>query len=171
MNEYSNYWKALTFAFKKYGNLKRKSEEIPYVVHPIRITAILRAAGFSEFEDEDIMIAALFHDLIEDTETSLEDIENYYGKKVASIVNELSKPEHADKDEWLKSFKTASNEAKIVKMVDRIDNLMDINIGYWSTERKKSYAKQGRIILETCEHVNEDIALELKRVIQNILSD
>ena len=171
MKEYSNYWKALTFAFKKYGNLKRKSDDIPYVVHPIRITAILRAAGFSENEDEDIMIAALFHDLIEDTETSLRDIENNYGKKVASIVKELSKPEHEDKDEWIKSFKTTSNEAKIVKMVDRIDNLMDLNISYWSAERKKSYAKQGRLILETCGHVNEDIALELKKAIQKILND
>ena len=65
MKEFSNYWKALTFAFKNYGDLKRKSGNIPYIVHPIRITSILRAAGFSEFKDEDIMIAALFHDLIE----------------------------------------------------------------------------------------------------------
>lgn len=171
MKEYSKYWNALTYAFKNYGDLKRKSDDIPYVVHPIRMTAILRAAGFSEFDDDDIMIAALFHDLIEDTETSSEDIENNYGKKVASIVKELSKPEHGDKDEWLKSFKNMSNEAKLVKMVDRIDNLMDINVSYWSTETKKSYAEQGKIIIETCGHVNEEIALELKRAIQNVLSN
>ena len=64
MKDYSNYCRAITFAFSKYGELKRKSQNIPYVVHPIRINAILRAAGFNENDNEEMMIAALFHDLI-----------------------------------------------------------------------------------------------------------
>ena len=48
MKEYTNYWNALTYAFKNYGELKRKSNDIPFVVHPIRMTAILKAAGLKE---------------------------------------------------------------------------------------------------------------------------
>lgn len=171
MKEFSNYWKALTFAFKNYGDLKRKSGNIPYIVHPIRITSILRAAGFSEFEDEVIMISALFHDLIEDTDMTFEDISNQYGEKVASIVLELSKPENGDKDDWLRAFNKMSHQAQIIKMVDRIDNLSDMDVGSWSIKKRKSYAEQAKIILETCGKAHSELALVLKSVIENILSD
>ncbi len=169
MKAFSNYWKALSYAFLKYGKLTRKLADIPYVVHPVRITSILRAAGLSEFTHEDTMIAALFHDLVEDTDTTLEEIRNQFGSKVASIVEEVSKPEQGDKDEWLRSFKYASKEAKIVKMADRIDNLMDMDISSWSNEKKKSYAEQGKIILKNCGNAHAKLARELKSVIEKVL--
>jgi len=66
MKNFSNYWKALTFAVEKYGGLTRKNMKTPYIVHPLRVVSILRSAGYSEFEDEDLMISALLHDLIEE---------------------------------------------------------------------------------------------------------
>ena len=99
--DFSNYWNALSFSFRKYGNLKRDifsyPYKIPYVVHPIKIISILRAYGFNEFENEELIISALFHDLIEDTDTYLEDIEKEFGSNIASIVNELIKPENVKK--------------------------------------------------------------------------
>ncbi len=174
MKEISNYWKALTFAAKNHGIKTRKDNETPYVIHPMRITAILRAAGFSEFKNEDLMMAALFHDLIEDTETSLNDIKNQFGKKSASIVEELTKPEDDDKgskEKWLKSFDKASKEAKIIKMADRIDNLMDMNLDIWPIEKQKSYAEQGKIILEKCGDAHSELAIKLKSVINKILEN
>ena len=166
MKDYSNYCNAITFAFSKYGELKRKSQNLPYVVHPIRITAILRAAGFTENENEDLMIAALFHDLIEDTETPLEEIEAQFGTKIASIVMELTKPEKGNKEVWLKSFESASNEAKIIKMADRLDNLIDMTSESWKIKKQKSYAEQAKIILEKCGSVNDEIALKLNEEIE-----
>ena len=170
MKDFSNYYKALKYAFTNYGDLKRRSGA-PYIIHPIRMTSILRAAGFTEFENEDIMIAALFHDLLEDTDTSITHIANQFGNKVASIVKELTKPEQVDKNEWLKSFGAMSKEAKIIKIIDRIDNLMDMSIDYWSIKKQKSYAKQGKIILEKCGKAHSELALLLKNTIENILSD
>ncbi len=171
MKEFSNYWKALTFAAKNHGITLRKDKKTPYLVHPLRIVSILRAAGFSEFNCEEMMIAALFHDLVEDTGVSLEEIRKYFGDKVASIVKELTKPKNGKKEEWLKSLDTTSKEAKIIKMADRIDNLMDMNIDIWSVEKQKSYAEQGKIILEKCGNAHSELALNLKKVIDDILGN
>ena len=168
MKDFSNYWRALTYAVDKYKTLTRKHGP-PYIVHPIRMTSILRAVGFSEFVQEDMMIAALLHDLLEDTDITVEEIRNQFGKKVASIVKELTKPEQINKDEWLKSLETASNEAKIIKMADRIDNLMDMNSGVWSIEKQKSYAEQGKIILEKCGSAHSDLAFKLNETIEKVL--
>jgi len=171
MNEITNYWKALTFAAKNHGIKTRKDKETPYFAHPVRTAAILRAVGFSEFQNENLMIAALLHDLVEDTPITLNDIRKNFGEKVALIVKELTKPEKGDKEEWIRSFENASEEAKIIKMADRIDNLMDMDIDIWSTEKQKSYANQGKIILEQCGKANAELALKLKDVIKNALTN
>lgn len=167
MKDYTKYWRALTFATKHYGDLTRKSSAIPYIIHPIRITSILRAAGFDEFKDEDIMISALFHDLIEDTDTTPDLIESEYGAIVASVVNELSKPKRGSKEDWLKTFENASKEAKIVKMADRIDNLLDMEMG--PIEKRKSYAEQAKLIVKYCGNADVKLARKLQEIIDNIL--
>lgn len=172
MKEFTRYWKALTYAFINYGENKRKSMDVPYAVHPVRITTILRAAGFNEENNEDLMIAALFHDLVEDTDTPIEEIKDEFGENVASIVLELTKPEGAKgnkKKEWLENFTKSSKEAKIVKMADRIDNLMDIG-DFWTTKQQKDYAEQGKIILKTCGSAHKGLAQELYNVIEKVLN-
>ena len=167
MKDFDRYWEALTFATIHYGKLKRKSSGIPYIIHPVRITSILRAIDLDEYKNEEIMISALFHDLIEDTDTTSDLIELEYGKKIASIVCELSKPEKGSKDDWLKTFETASKEAKIVKLADRIDNLMDMKT--WPTERRKSYAEQAKLIVKYCGEASPKLARTLQEIIDNIL--
>lgn len=170
MKSFLNYWEALNFALIKYGDLKRKSGDIHYFIHPLRITLILRAAGFSEFDNENIMIAALFHDLVEDTDTSLSEIENKFGKEIASIVSEVSIPINVEKNKFLKSLKNASLEARIIKLADRLDNLLDLPLDTWSKNQQKSYAEQAKIILETCGDASSELALRLKQEIERILT-
>lgn len=169
MKEFEILWRGLNFAFLKYGNLKRKTGVLPYVIHPIRVMMILRASGFSEFEDRDLMLAALFHDLIEDTDLKFEDLKEEFGEDVALIVNELSKPKNIRKDDWLRAFSTASRKAKLIKMADRIDNLMDMEIIHWDVEKKKDYAKKGLIILEACGGADLGLAHKLKSLINQII--
>lgn len=172
MKDFLNYWNALSFAFNKYGSLKRKSKDIPYIIHPIRIITMLRAVGFNEFDHEDLMIAALFHDLLEDTDTDLKEIEDKFGKKVGEIIVELTKPEGAKdrkKDNWIKNFVNKSIEAKTIKLADRIDNLMDMR-DIWDVEKQRSYIDQARIILKSCGDANEQLAHKLTEFINEILS-
>ncbi|MHA1150824.1 MAG: HD domain-containing protein [Promethearchaeota archaeon] len=171
MKDFSRYWDALTYSFLKYKDRFRKSNvDIPYVIHPIRITLILRAAGFNEFDHEELMVAALLHDLVEDTEMTIEEIEKKFGEKIASIVAELTKPLNGSKERWLKRFTSSSKEAKIIKMADRIDNLIDMG-AFFSEKTQKSYARQGKIILKTCGAAHEGLAQELNNIIMGILSE
>jgi (p)ppGpp synthase/HD superfamily hydrolase len=145
--------------------------DIPYVVHPIRITTILHANGFNEFDHQELMIAALFHDLIENTDLDINDIESQFGKRIGEIVSELTKPKGAKgrkKDKWLENFVTKSKEAKIIKLADRIDNLMDIG-DFWDEDKQKSYADQAKIILKSCSDANNQLASKLHELIHAIL--
>jgi len=78
--------KALELSIKAHEGQVRKSGE-PYVIHPILVAVI--TAYFSN--DEHMVIAALLHDVVEDTETTIEEIEELFGKDVAHIVNGLTK--------------------------------------------------------------------------------
>jgi len=171
MNDFSRFWNALTFVFSRHDKQTRKSASIPYVIHPVRVALILRSVGFSEFEQENLMIAALCHDLIEDTDTTFEDISKQFGEKVALIVSELSRPNNANKDEWINTFKTKSLEAKIIKMADRIDNLKDMPSSMWTREKQIKYAHQGDLILKYCGNANLELAELLKIVIQEVLQN
>lgn len=171
MKDFSNYWNAISFAFIKHGNLKRKAKNIPYVIHPIRVASILRATGFNEYDHEDLMIAALFHDLVEDTDIKLTEIEIQFGKSVALIVADLTKPDGAkgrEKEKWLESFIDKSKEAKMIKMADRIDNLMEKG-DLWTEEKQKLYAEQAKIILKSCGDANKKLANRLDDEIKRIL--
>jgi len=167
MRDFSNYWNALSYAFVKYDNLKRDNG-LPYVIHPIRITLILRAFGFNEFDNEDLMIGTLLHDLFEDTNITIKELESKFGKKVASIINESTKPLDVKKDHWLKKFKNYSKEAKIIKIADRIDNLLDME--NWDKQRQISYLNQSKIIVMSCRDANQELANKLDELIQDLLN-
>jgi len=82
----------------------------------------------------------------------------------------LSIKPQQEKDQYLKSLNNVSKEAKIIKMADRIDNLLEMNETNWSNKRKVKYAKDGKIILEGCGNANKELSLKLKHVINTILS-
>jgi (p)ppGpp synthase/HD superfamily hydrolase len=169
MKDYKKLRDAFTYAVGHYDGEVRKGSNIPYIIHPLHILTILRSTGFSDFKDEDLMISALFHDLIEDTEVCEEDIADKFGKKIASIVKELSNPENCDKEDHFRKLSDASYEAKVIKLADRIDNLSDIHSLNWTTEKKRSYLEQGKIILESCGDVQPELAEKLKEIIQKSL--
>jgi len=78
--------KALSFSIEAHKLQFRKSGE-PYIIHPILVASIVASIT----DDESMAIAALLHDVVEDTETSIEDIEELFGKDVAHLVHGLTK--------------------------------------------------------------------------------
>ena len=81
-------------------------------------------------QDPDVLAAALLHDTVEDTDTSLSEIESLFGPRVASIVAEVtddkSLPKAERKRRQIASAPTKSHEAKLVKLADKICNLRDL---------------------------------------------
>ena len=74
-----------------------------------------------------------------------------------------------EKDKWLEEFVIKSKSAKIIKLADRIDNLMDMK-DIWDAKRQKSYADQARIILKSCGDANKQLAHKLDDSINEIIS-
>src|SRR5436190_22461105 len=80
---------ALTFAAERHRNQRRKDAGAsPYINHPIAVAAVL--ATEAAVTDEVTLIAALLHDTVEDTETSLEELQKRFGAEVAHLVREMS---------------------------------------------------------------------------------
>lgn len=80
--------------------------------------------------DQNVLMAAILHDTVEDTETTLEEIEENFGKTIRDIVGEVtddkSKPKQERKRLQIEHAKTASREAKLVKLADKLYNLRDL---------------------------------------------
>lgn len=170
MKELKLFWDALAYALDNHKNQFRKSNNIPYIIHPLRVLTILRSVGFTEIKDQDLMIATLFHDLIEDTDVTKQDIKTRFGEKIASIAKELTKSKNQTKEQYLLSFKDGSDEAKIIKMADRIDNLLDMDISNWTNEKKVNYTEQAKLILNHCGNANKQLASLLNQIINKILN-
>lgn len=131
---------AVSFCIEAHQNQYRKSGE-PYVVHPILVAAI--TAHYSN--DSSMVIAALLHDVVEDTRFSLQELETLFGNDVATIVDGLTKitviREHEfshtkEKDKLLKSAMTfrkmliASIEdvrVLLIKLFDRTHNMLTLD--------------------------------------------
>lgn len=86
---FADLLKAADFAAKKHKNQRRKdSEQSPYINHPIGVAHILTEEG--GVKDVSVLITALLHDTVEDTDTSFEEIELHFGREVADLVAEVT---------------------------------------------------------------------------------
>ena len=80
---------AISFAADKHRNQRRKDiEASPYINHPIALANIL--ANEAGIEDEKVLVAAILHDTIEDTETTAQELADLFGDDVAAIVLEVT---------------------------------------------------------------------------------
>ena len=74
--------KAIIFATKKHEGQKRKGTDIPYIIHPMEVMQILTAMDCSQ----NVIIAGILHDTLEDTDTTPEEIKEVFGNAVLAIV-------------------------------------------------------------------------------------
>lgn len=125
--------KAFEFANNAHAGVKRKSGE-PYIIHPLAVAKIvIEEIGLSATS----IIAALLHDVVEDTDYNLEDISNLFGEKVASIVDGLTKlseeftPQHDSKqaNNFRKMLMTLSDDVRVIliKLADRLHNMRTLD--------------------------------------------
>jgi guanosine-3',5'-bis(diphosphate) 3'-pyrophosphohydrolase len=156
--------RAVAFAARKHRDQRRKDREAtPYINHPIALANVLADAGV---DDVVVLAAALLHDTIEDTATTVAELQSSFGRAIAATVMEVtddrSLPKGERKLRQIEHAAQLSDEAKLVKLADKICNLRDVvsspPVG-WPLERKREYfdwAKQvvdrlrgSHIVLET----------------------
>ena len=121
--------RALSFATLAHGDQRRKYTGEMYIVHPIEVMEIVKTVP----HDDAMLAAALLHDVVEDTDVTLEEIRTSFGDDVASLVDDLtdvSKPEDGNR----KTRKALDREhsaqssarAQTIKLADLISNSRDI---------------------------------------------
>lgn len=108
---------ALKYAAQKHNGQFRKGG-LPYITHPSNVAELLRHKGY----DIDYQITGLFHDLLEDTDASEEEIEKIGGSQVLTAVKLLTKHEGYIMADYVSAIKE-NPIAKAVKAADRLDNL------------------------------------------------
>lgn len=113
----------------------RKGSGIPYIAHLMSVCALVLENG----ADEDVAIAALLHDAVEDNEhVTIEMIEEEFGEKVARIVLMCSDTEDtankppwkSRKEKYLDHLKTAPPEALLVSLADKLHNITSLYYDY-----------------------------------------
>lgn len=124
---------AICYAGKRHDGQVRKGTSIPYIVHPLEVMAILIENGCSE----DVIVAGILHDVIEDTcnndsvrDTVRGEIRDKFGDSVLKIVNgeseDKSKSWKERKQHTIDCLKTDSLEVRLVCCGDKLSNIMSI---------------------------------------------
>ncbi len=142
---------------------------VPYINHPIAVSALLAEVG--GVVDEDVLIAGLLHDVIEDTVATEQDVLEQFGARIHRIVMEVtddrSLPQDKRKALQIEKAGTLSDEAKLVKLADKIHNCQDLHhappVG-WSEERIAEYQEWSRSVVAPMRGVSPALEAEFDRV-------
>ena len=141
--------RAIVYAVEKHGHQFRKGhirlQRLPYVVHPIRVLNTIWRWGTTET----VQVAAVLHDVLEDTNATYADIKDLFGKEVANIVLQLTfDPNNGTKEEYLASFKNKDTTSLIIKIADRLDNVTDY-LAVGNGQYAKKYFEKAAVVFET----------------------
>ncbi|WP_426692912.1 HD domain-containing protein [Sphingomonas sediminicola] len=151
---------AARFAAEKHRMQRRKDADAsPYINHPLALANILVSEG--DVDDPEVLVAALLHDTVEDTDTTVEELERAFGSRVAGIVAEVTDDKSLAKEERkrLQVARAAhkSNAAKLVKLADKISNLRDIATSPpadWPLQRREDYFHWAKQVVDALRGAN-----------------
>jgi guanosine-3',5'-bis(diphosphate) 3'-pyrophosphohydrolase len=141
--------RAHAFAELAHGAQKRKYTGAPYIEHPAAVAAIVATVT----SDEEAIAAAYLHDVVEDTDRTLDDIKAHFGQRVASLVawlTDVSTKHHGNRTTRKALDRAhlalAPAEAQTVKLADLIDNTTSI-VAH-DPDFAKVYLREKRELLE-----------------------
>jgi guanosine-3',5'-bis(diphosphate) 3'-pyrophosphohydrolase len=163
MRNMSLVLRAAAFAARKHTEQRRKDAAAsPYINHPLAVAAILADEG--KIDDPVVIAAALLHDTVEDTETSIEEIAGVFGPEVAAIVGEVTDDKALPKAErkrlQVAKGSSKSQGAKLVKLADKIANLRDIAgtpPQHWDEARRCAYFDWAEEVVSALGPVNPEL--------------
>ena len=145
---------ALHFAAFKHRDQRRKDHAAsPYINHPIALANVLWHEG--GVRQAEVISAALLHDTVEDTQTTAEELQKVFGRRIARIVLEVTDdkllPKAERKRRQVEHAPHLSRAAKLVKLADKICNLRDIADSpppTWSLRRRRAYFDWARKVVD-----------------------
>ncbi|CAD5206422.1 unnamed protein product [Bursaphelenchus okinawaensis] len=167
---------ATDFAARRHRFQKRKDPAgTPYINHPIGTAYLLTSVG--KITDPVVLAAAMLHDTVEDTKTTLEEIKEVFGEEMYNIVNECtddkSLPKARRKELKVETAGDLSHKAKLVHLADKLYNLRDIERvvpAGWNKSRVKEYFLWSRDVIAKLKGTNEALEVALDDVINTTLA-
>ncbi len=136
----------------------------PYINHLIAVADLVANVGGES--DEDVLVAAVLHDVVEDTLATSKDVQDRFGAHVMGMVMEVTDDKSFEKSKrkalQVEHAPHLSPGAKLVKLADKIHNCEDLirNPPEWSSERIQEYFEWSRRVVDALGSVNE--ALEAR---------
>jgi (p)ppGpp synthase/HD superfamily hydrolase len=161
---------AFKFMKTKHGIQERKTGGY-YFEHPRRVASLVIRFKDS-YRIEDLLIAALLHDTLEDTTATYEQIEDKFGTMIASIVLELTSDKtktltNQNKKEYLADkMINMSSYALVIKLCDRLDNIADLD----QTDEifRKRYIEETIYLMDEIDKKRDVITITQHRLIHEI---
>lgn len=143
---------AFEFASEAHKNQKRKFTNEPYMIHVEETSHLLLEETKGESNTEDF-IAALLHDVVEDTPISLNEVGRHFGGEVMALVKELTNDREAitkeGKKEYLsKKINSMTERALTIKLCDRLSNVISLEKPNIPKEFIKRYVEETQYILD-----------------------
>lgn len=158
--------RAVVYAAQCHAGQFRKGTTIPYIVHPCAVALRLQRYG----AEEDVIIAGLLHDVVEDAGVALEDLRREFGDRVAELVAKVSEqkrsvegeiPWETRKRDALARLQVAGASAALIKAADVVDNIWTVctdlerdGEGVW-TRFKRGRESQLRLYRQTLDVCRE----------------
>ena len=162
------YLETIDFIKERHGGQFRAFSMCPYWVHPIRVASLVMKYKKSHHID-DLVIAALLHDTLEDTATTMKEIESRWGAVAAGLVHELTSDKKTQKEMGKAKYLTFKMRhmtpwALTLKLCDRLDNVMDF--AYADESFIQKYGKETNDILNGIMDI--ELSDTQKKIISNI---
>lgn len=177
------------FACKAHAGALRKSTLQPYIVHPYEVCLVASTVT----DDVDVLVAALLHDVVEDTDYTAEDIRQEFGDRITGFVADESEDKMENiskvmswmirKEKFLEHLKVAPVESKTICLADKISNLRSTVESYeekgddvWNTFNQKDpkrHAWYYRTIADTIrdDFVNTEAFGEYQKLFRKLFGE
>ncbi|MBR0300181.1 MAG: bifunctional (p)ppGpp synthetase/guanosine-3',5'-bis(diphosphate) 3'-pyrophosphohydrolase [Bacteroidales bacterium] len=128
--------RAIIFAVKAHSGTERRGKGFPYIVHPMEAMEIVASIT----PDQELLAAAALHDVVEDTDVTVEQLRDIFGKRIADLVaseSDAFEEGVSEEDSWhqrkqaaIDRLARASRDAKIVALGDKLSNMRAIARDY-----------------------------------------
>jgi GTP diphosphokinase / guanosine-3',5'-bis(diphosphate) 3'-diphosphatase len=162
---------AIEFAAEKHRAQRRKSAgDVPYINHPIKVARLLADQG--GVEDEEVLMAAVLHDTLEDTATARAELTAAFGQAVCRLVEEVTDDKSLPKAErkrlQIVHAPTRSPGAAVIKLADKISNVGDMSHAPpvdWSADRVRDYLDWAERVVRALPKVNAKLEERFAQVL------
>jgi len=165
--------RAARYAAEKHADQRRKGvRKEPYINHPLEVAELVASALTAP--DENLVIAALLHDVVEDTDTTFDELARLFGSDVAALVAEVtddsSLPRLERKRLQIATAPDKSPRAQVIRLADKISNLRSIRDSApadWDERRKREYFDWGRTVVAGLSAPNPHLKREFDQLVRD----